>query len=126
MKIKYSNLLFSLSGSVALDNLASKELSSSCSLTIVALEEDDALEPYIANIGVGKEEDELSMASTEEDGFRLSSCSWVSFKNSQRVLSRQKSTGIISCLALELKLLWSPQSTIWENAIRNFSIFKIE
>ena len=111
-----------------LDNFASKDLSSSCSLTTVALEEEDKPELSIANTGAGEEEDEdeLSIASTEEDGFRLSSCSWVSFKNSHRVLSRQKRTGMIFCLALELKLLCSPQSTMCEKVIRNFYMFEID
>ena len=111
-----------------LDNFASKDLSSSCSLATVVLEEEDEHELSIANTGAGEEEDEheLSIASTEEDGFRLSSCSWVSFQNSHRVLSRQKRTGMISCLVLELKLLCSPQSTMCERVIRNFSMFEID
>ena len=111
-----------------LDNFASKDLSSSCSLPTVVLEEEDEHELSKANTGVGEEEDghELSIASTGEDGFRLSSCSWVSFKNSHRVLSRQKRTGMISCLALELKFFCNPHSTMCENVIRNLPMFDID
>ena len=72
----------------------------------------------------------LSIASTGEEeeliGLKLSLKIWASFINSQRVLPEQKITGITSALALELRFLCSPHSTMCEKVIRNRSMLDID
>ena len=92
--MKNSYLFFSISGSVVLESFASKDLSSSCSLTtafsMTREEEDDG---FVVSMSRNGKEDEEGLE------LKLSSKAWASLMNFQW-LPPKKSIGITSALAL--------------------------